>query len=922
MPNGYVYSWTGKSSTSFGSIGNWYNQTQGAPATSVPGVNDEALITSSGSITGAGNVYDLGLTGSGAGMTIAAQLAGSNLFAAGAVSVASGASLIFSNQIDIGDNGSGIVGNIAASMTIDAGGLLRGTLPTAGNFDIIVGRSGGTGTLTVAGQGALADAGARGFDVGDDGTGVIAVGAGGHITGGTGDGYSSGAATQIGIALGDPGGNGTLSVSGGGAGATFGDLVDVGFGGTGVLTVLTGGTLTAGDGAVALNIGDLQNNTGGAGIVTFSGGGGNLDGFTEVGAYGSGSLQILAGSTVSMSETSNTGDAAYWSALLGISTGVSGTIDVATQSMLTTSHGLGIGVQGHGELDVNGSTADISSPTGGGAIAIDTGLYASGSGVINVTDGLLDDVSSTGMIIGAAGGGTLNVNGGGTVLCGGSAGFGGLIIGDESGSSGTVAVTGAGATLSVAGQLQDGSAGAGMLSIGSGGAVTAGTSAGSLGLVLGADGGSGSAMIAGGRLTVTGEMGVASSGAGTVTMSAGATVTATSGGGISAMDIGQDAGVAGLVTVTGSATSLILLGGLTDGASGTGSFALTGGATATITATSPNTSPGLVIAAFAGSGSMTVDGAGTVLNETGQMQVGGTGSGSGTLTVSGGATLSVATANGQTVTDAVVGAGAGGAASIVTVTGSGSALSVAGALIVGESEHATLSVLAGGSVTANSLALCSESGSSGSLVVAGAGSLLSTDALQVGAGRLRGSVSIDAGTVSVTGNASLRGALALSDGGSLDATGIVSIAGNTTVSGTGTLSAAHIVDAGRIVAKGGVMTCIGVITGPGFLYAGGNADIIIDGRETASVGLHFGNNGTFTAASISDLAGTITGWEARDALDFTEVKIASDSYSGNTLSLYDSNHKLLGREVFAGSFTSHNFTLSVDGSGTLLSYHR
>jgi len=248
---------------------------------------------------------------------------------------------------------------------------------------------------------------------------------------------------------------------------------------------------------------------------------------------------------------------------------------------------------------------------------------------------------------------------------------------------------------------------------------------------------------------------------------------------------------------------------------------------------------------------------------------------------------------------------------------------VAGVFFISDTNHGTLDVLAGAHVSSNSLTVTCNSLSSGSLSVAGAGSLVSTDALQVGGAKLRGAVSIDTGTVSVTGNASLHGVLTLSDGGSLDATGIVQIAGNTTVSGVGTLSAAHIVDAGRIVARGGVMTCIGVITGPGFLYAGGDANMIIDGRENATVGLHFGNNGTYTAASISELAGTITGWEARDALDFTGEKIASDSHSGGTLSLYDSSHKLLGKEVFAGSYTVHNFALSADGgSGTLLTYHR
>jgi T5SS/PEP-CTERM-associated repeat protein len=917
MPNGYIYTWTGKSSTNFNDVGNWYNQNAGAPATAVPGTSDEALITSSGNITGTGNVYDLALTG--AGMTISGQLAGSNLFAAGAVGVAAGASLIFSNIIDIGDNSANnLAAHSPASVTVNAGGLLRGTLPTAGDFNIEVGRDGGTGTLTVTGQGAVADAGGRGFDVGDDGTGLINVAAGGQITGGTGDSYQSGAATQIGVALGDPGGSGTLVVSGAGAGATFGDLVDVGFGGTGVLTVANGGTLTAGDGAVALNIGDLQGNTAGTGSVAFQGGTGTLHGFTEIGAFGAGTLALSSGASVTMNQSANTGNAAYWSALLGIATGATGTLSIGSQSSLTTGHGLGIGVQGHGEFDVSG-TASILSPAG--AVSIDAGTDAGGSGVINVAGGLLNDVSSTGMIIGGSGSGTLNVSAGGTVLCGGSAGFGGLILGDVSGSSGTLTVNGAGATLTVAGQLQDGSAGTGVLSIGAGGSVTTGISSGELGLVIGANGGTGSASVAGGHLSVTGQIGVGAISAGSLNLSAGATVTATSTS-LSAMELGQNAGETGSVTVTGAGTSLTLTGGLTDGGSGTGHFALTGGAHATILSPTPNTLPGLTIAAFNGSsGSLTVDGTGTMLSETGQLLIGAAGSGA--LTVSGGATLSVATGAGQTVPDALIGAGGGSIASTATVTGSGSSLTVAGALIVGNTNHGTLQVLAGAHVTSNSLTVSNNSLSSGSLVVAGAGSLLSTNALAVGVARVRGAVSIDAGTVSVTGNASLHGALTLSDGGSLDATGIVQVAGNTTVSGVGTLSAAHIVDAGRIVARGGVMTCVGVITGGGFLYAGGDANMIIDGRVNASVGLHFGNNGTFTAASISELAGTITGWEARDALDFTGVKIASDSYAAGTLSLYDSSHKLLGREVFAGSYTVHNFALSSDGgSGTLLTYHR
>ena len=98
--------------------------------------------------------------------------------------------------------------------------------------------------------------------------------------------------------------------------------------------------------------------------------------------------------------------------------------------------------------------------------------------------------------------------------------------------------------------------------------------------------------------------------------------------------------------------------------------------------------------------------------------------------------------------------------------------------------------------------------------------------------------------------------------------------------------------------------------------------MILLGGEASTVGLVFGTNGTFTTGSVASIAGTITGWTTGDALDFTNAKIASDSLSGNTLSLFDSGNHLLGKEIFAGSVASHNFTLTADhGSGTLLSYH-
>jgi T5SS/PEP-CTERM-associated repeat protein len=533
----------------------------------------------------------------------------------------------------------------------------------------------------------------------------------------------------------------------------------------------------------------------------------------------------------------------------------------------------------------------------------------------------LKDVDGTGFVIGADGSGTLNVNAGGQVLCG-SGGSGDLTLGESSGSTGTLNVSGAGATLTCSGQLQVGNEGTGALSIGAGGSVTAGSTGSGLGFVVAAAGGSGSATIAGGSLDVTGQIGVGIDGAASLLVSSGATVIATSSG-IPALEVGNTSGATGSVTVTGAGTSITLLGGLTDGGSYSGSFALTGGAHASISSPAPNTLPSLTIAAFAGTSAMTVDGTGTVLNDSGQMLVGGTGTGAGNLTVSGGATLNVATASGQSIPDAIIGAGSGTITSAATVTGSGSALDVAGALLVGDNNHGSLVIAAGGHVVSNSLTVSSANGGVGTLTVSGAGSTLTTDALQVGTTKVAGSASVAGGTVSVTGNTGVHGGVVLSLGGTFAATGVIAVNAGSTLIGQGTVQCADIIDLGRLGVNGGVMNCIGPITGTGLISVAGGGDFIIHNAEASSVGLVFGNNGTFTAASINDISGTITGWQANDAIDFTGVQIASDSLSGNTLSLYSSTGHLLGHEVFAaGSVASHNFTLTADqGSGTLLKYH-
>jgi T5SS/PEP-CTERM-associated repeat protein len=296
VPSGYIYSWTGKVSSAFGTAGNWYNTTAAATATAVPGTSDEALIVANGSITGPGAVFDLGVSGSGAGLSVAGTLYGSYAYVGGTVTLGSGAAIASPNLIDIGDNSSStIASKVATLLTVGSGAFITATSAAPNTFDILVGQgAGASGTLAVNGTG-IASAGTAGLWVGNGGNGVITVSGGGQVQSGT----PAGSATrQIDLALGSNGGTGTMIVSGAQSFGDFTNTVEVGFGGTGLLTVSGGAVLDAGEGLDSLNIGDVYNGAIGSGTVTIDASTAYLAGVIEVGAYGQGSLDLSNGATV------------------------------------------------------------------------------------------------------------------------------------------------------------------------------------------------------------------------------------------------------------------------------------------------------------------------------------------------------------------------------------------------------------------------------------------------------------------------------------------------------------------------------------------------------------------------------------------------------------------------------------------------
>ena len=418
---------------------------------------------------------------------------------------------------------------------------------------------------------------------------------------------------------------------------------------------------------------------------------------------------------------------------------------------------------------------------------------------------------------------------------------------------------------------------------------------------------------------------------GTLTVSDGGTLSVTN-------DVGAALAVdGGTLLVTGSHTALRLGGALLE----TGETAVADRVTI---------SAGAQVSIAGGfalrEGVATIDGAQTAVHVTGQVGV-AFGDGT-TLAISGGAELDVSLANGQTSPGMEIASGNASQTCLVAVTGA-SRLSVATALVIAVQDRGELAVSNGSTVTAGSVVVGGPYATHGSLSLAGAGDVLTTQLLTVGttgtvtlgtgshlsAGGLlvgvtgqgvatSGAATIDVagGTLSVFGGASVHGGVVLGQGGTLAVSNGLTLAAGSTIVGQGVLSAGNIVDIGRIGCGGGTMTCLGPVNGTGLLSAAFGGDLILQRGEASSVGLVFGAYGTFTAAGVGLISGTITGWTTGDALDFTGVHITSDNLSGHVLTLFDSAGAVLGRETFAGGFTSSNFSLSADhGTGTMLSFH-
>jgi len=305
----------------------------------------------------------------------ASLILGQNAGATGTMTMSGGANLSTTlGGINIGDGGTG-------SLALSGGATAIVNAGDTHSSSIIVGRfAGATGTLTLAG-GTTRLTTTGGMNVGDGGTGTVGISGGATLSA-----TSSSPATGEAIDVGGPhGGTGTLTVSDTHSvlAANAGGM-SLGYNGDGQVTVRNGATLQVNDANIGLDIASLA---GATGLLTVTGTGSTLTdtGGVQVGDGGDGTLEALAGATLSVDQDLQ----------IALQAGSTGTVTINAATLDADTGAVVVGVQGDGTLEVQGngtlsSTAGfVGADDGGtGTVDINTGTWTVGDVLdISVVEG-------------------------------------------------------------------------------------------------------------------------------------------------------------------------------------------------------------------------------------------------------------------------------------------------------------------------------------------------------------------------------------------------------------------------------------------------------------------------------------------------------------------------------------------------------
>jgi collagen type I alpha len=358
-----------------------------------------------------------------------------------------------------------------------------------------------------------------------------------------------------------------------------------------------------------------------------------------------------------------------------------------------------------------------------------------------------------------------------------------------------------------------------------------------------------------------------------------------------------DSGGSGSVSVTGIGSRLNNAGQFVIGNSGLGSLMIgAGGAVQTTRPGATLATPSADIAAGTGSdgSSVSVNGTGSTWQVFGPLVVGGAGFGS--LAVSAGGTVTA-----DQLDEGEFATGAAG----VSVIGKGSSMRLTGQLTVGDGASAELSILNGGTVTAVNASIATHRGATGNVDIEGVGSHLDiANDLTIGVAGV-GVLTLGAGTELTVVNNLVVGANGVLNqfGGVIDPSTITIVAGGRQGGHGTTTASVEISNAGTLFASSGIETVnTPLITAPsgksGVLEIDAGGDLVLNAASvdaTQSVTFTDGT-GILTIGTIGGFGGTIASVTAGDEIIVQGTSIASDSFDPAThvLTLFDAGNATIG----------------------------
>ncbi len=855
--------------------------------------------------------------------------------------------------------GSGILGQGQGTLTINSGGLV--TDSSAGIADGTTG--GGVSSVVVSGIGTQWTNSYELFVGNHGGIGTLDINSGGVVS------------DQLGYVGRSDSAIGTVTVTGNGSawnhsGSLYLGGTETAAGGTGSLTVTSGGHVEVADTIKLWNAGTLTIDGGSVTTRSLDHSVGNLNllnGTLTIngGVYtepatelyigqggGAFTLNLLNGATLSSvrgvlgeggAGTANVSGGSHWtnSDIFYVGrngAGSQGALNITSGGVVSSLHGV-IGYSGPGTVNVSGNSSQWSM-TGGlivgqtnqgtSTLTIDShgqvndhdgwvGIYTGATGIVNVLGSDSQWNNSGNLYLGGndpVDGGTAKLN----ITSGASVTAVTAYVASRPNSTATVTVSGGSSRWINSGEADIGYLGNGTLNINSGGAVS--SYIGQVGLQ---NGSAGTVTIdgVGSNWTTSSYAVIGQSGIGTATVQNSGLLS--TGGNIG---IAGSPGSTGVLIVTGAGSRVNCGVSLQAGYYGNGIMNINSGGIV-----SDNTG---TIAYYSGStGTVTVDGTGSVWTSANDLTVGAYGNG--TMTIQGGGKVSDTTAEISYYSPSSAGS--------VTVTGTGSAWTTSSNLTIGFLGSATLSILAGGSVSSQLGFIGYKSPSTGSATVSGSGSTWNnTSDLYVGIndnGTLNvqsggavssstgyvASVSGSTGNVTVAGQGSAwsnsgdlyvgqsgNGTLTIQSGGTVSSVngyfgyngGSV---GNVTVTGIGSTWTSSSIDVGNngsgtlTIQNGGTVFDVngyaaGVVTVSGIGSRWVNSGILVNGGANGYPGtLNIQNGG-----GVSDYQGNI----ANGGGSIGSITVTGAGSAWNSAS-----------EIFVGNYG--NGSLAVQNGGAVLS---